>query len=190
MQNIYTHKNHTHKPTNKKHTCITCSSAWKKLSTDTSKILLQYKYRICRFLTCMKPLPILHMWTAAQQNQQNDPCIQRRLGSAWASVQSDQSFIHRLHEEIVGCWATHWRLRSDWGDAQPDLSLCWFCCAVAHVINLACAKYMLCDLVHHIKCQWSYMYLSQVDKKEMIRNRYNQIPHPAPNTKWERDTYN
>ena len=24
----------------------------------------------------------------------------------------------------------------------------------------------------------------------MIRNRYNQIPHPAPNTKWERDTYN
>ena len=102
MQNIYTHKNHTHKPTNKKHTCITCSSAWKKLSIDTSKILLQYKHKICRFLKCMKPLPILHMWTAAQQNQQNDPCTQRRLGSAWASVQSDQSFIHRLHEEIVG----------------------------------------------------------------------------------------
>ena len=24
----------------------------------------------------------------------------------------------------------------------------------------------------------------------MIRNRYNRIPHPALNTKWERDTYN
>ena len=22
----------------------------------------------------------------------------------------------------------------------------------------------------------------------MIRNRYNRIPHPAPDTKWERDT--
>ena len=26
-----------------------------------------------------------------------------------------------------------------------------------------------------------------VDKKAMIRNRYKRIPHPAPNTKWERD---
>ena len=31
----------------------------------------------------------------------------------------------------------------------------------------------------------------KLDKKPsmaMIRNRYNRIPHPAPNTKWERDT--
>ena len=41
-----------------------------------------------------------------------------------------------------------------------------------------------------------YIYLppftaeGRVDKKAMIRNRYNRIPHPAPNTKWERDTYN
>ena len=41
------------------------------------------------------------------------------------------------------------RLQSDWVDAQPDLSLrwmhmsfYWFCHAAAHVINLACAKYM------------------------------------------------
>ena len=27
-----------------------------------------------------------------------------------------------------------------------------------------------------------------VDKKAMIRNRYNRIPYPALNTKWERDT--
>ena len=31
---------------------------------------------------------------------------------------------------------------------------------------------------------------NKVDKKAVIRNRYNRIPHPAPNTKWEMDTYN
>ena len=30
----------------------------------------------------------------------------------------------------------------------------------------------------------------KVDKKAMIRNRYNRIPHLALNTKRERDTYN
>ena len=30
----------------------------------------------------------------------------------------------------------------------------------------------------------------KVDKKEKIRNRYNRIPHPALNTKRERDSYN
>ena len=30
----------------------------------------------------------------------------------------------------------------------------------------------------------------KVDKKAMIRNRYNRIPYPALNTKRERDTYN
>ena len=32
--------------------------------------------------------------------------------------------------------------------------------------------------------------LDKVDKKPIIRNRYNQIPHPALNAKRERDTYN
>ena len=32
--------------------------------------------------------------------------------------------------------------------------------------------------------------LGKKDKKVMIRNRYNQIPHPALNAKLERDTYN
>ena len=30
----------------------------------------------------------------------------------------------------------------------------------------------------------------KVDKKGMIRNRYNRIPYPALNTKREKDTYN
>ena len=33
-------------------------------------------------------------------------------------------------------------------------------------------------------------FIYNADKKAMIRNRYNQIPHPALNTKRERDTYN
>ena len=30
--------------------------------------------------------------------------------------------------------------------------------------------------------------IGKADKKAMIRNQYNQIPHPAPNTKQERKT--
>ena len=33
----------------------------------------------------------------------NDMCAQRRLGSAWASAQSDQS-LRCLHEESLGPW--------------------------------------------------------------------------------------
>ena len=40
-----------------------------------------------------------------------------------------------------------------------------------------------------VKCVGQCRHL-QVDKMAMIRNRYNQIPHPALNTKQERDTYN
>ena len=35
------------------------------------------------------------------QNQQNGMCAQRRLGSAWASAQSDQS-LRCQHEESLG----------------------------------------------------------------------------------------
>ena len=30
----------------------------------------------------------------------------------------------------------------------------------------------------------------KLDEKATLRNRYNQIPHPAVATKWERKTYN
>ena len=69
-------------------------------------------------------------------------CAQRRLGSAWASAQSDQSslctqwiakdpsFLHADSED----W-------SDWVDAQADLShhwahmpFCWFCHEVAQIL--------------------------------------------------------
>ena len=34
---------------------------------------------------------LIYIWATARQNQQNDQCTQRRLRSAWASAQADQS---------------------------------------------------------------------------------------------------
>ena len=42
-------------------------------------------------------------------------------------------------------------------------------------------------------CTCCFLYTNpcynEVDKKAMIRTRYNRIPYPTLNTKWERDTY-
>ena len=54
-------------------------------------------------------------------------CAQRRLKSAWASVQSDQSLclcsMGSYGLKLSSCG--HRRLWSDWEDAQADLSLRW-----------------------------------------------------------------
>ena len=41
------------------------------------------------------------IWAASWQNQQNGMCAQRRLRSAWASAQSDQS-LHYPHNDTLG----------------------------------------------------------------------------------------
>ena len=51
------------------------------------------------------------IWAASWQNQQNGICTQRRVGSAWASAESDQSLCC-LHEES-GSLATHWAHSED-----------------------------------------------------------------------------
>ena len=80
------------------------------------------------------------IWTAAWQNHL---CAQRRLGSVWASAQSDQS-------SLCAQWIEK-DLNADSGDLgqtgripQADLSLrwahrsfCWFCHAATHMV-LAC----------------------------------------------------
>ena len=50
-------------------------------------------------------------------------CTQRRLRSAWASAQSDQSLHCVLNVKLSSCGQR--RLWSDWADAQADLSLRW-----------------------------------------------------------------
>ena len=83
------------------------------------------------------------VWATARQNQQHDLCTQRRLRSAWASTQSDQSLPcapriakdpRLLHVDSEG---------SDQTGQMPRLicifagrmSFCWFCHVVAHVIS-------------------------------------------------------
>ena len=59
-----------------------------------------------------------------QHKHKNDICTQRRLRSAWASAQSDQSSLAAWRN--LGSLATHWAHSedwSDWADAQADLSL-------------------------------------------------------------------
>ena len=63
---------------------------------------------------------------AHDKNQQNDLCTQRRLRSAWASAQPDQSLLFPWRS--TGSLATHWAHSEDWTDwaeTQADLSLCW-----------------------------------------------------------------
>ena len=77
------------------------------------------------------------IWAALWQNQQNGMCAQRRLRSAWASVQSDQSSLFAWRK--LGSLATHWAhgedsdqtgriIRPVWSEsllgARPH---CWFC---------------------------------------------------------------
>ena len=64
-------------------------------------------------------------------------CAKRRLRSALASAQSDQSLLSAWRS--LGSLATHWAHSkdwSDWVDAQAELSLRWvhrsFCHEVAH----------------------------------------------------------
>ena len=61
-------------------------------------------------------------------------CAQRRLRSAWASAQSDQS-LRCLHEAawvLIYPLSAQRRLWSDWADAQADLSLRW---AHSHIVG-------------------------------------------------------
>ena len=82
-------------------------------------------------------------WVASWQNQQNGMCAKRRLRSAWASAQSDQS-LHCPHEKSLSPQlplGAQRRLWSDWAEAQADLSLrwvhmpfCWFCLKAAQML--------------------------------------------------------
>ena len=91
------------------------------------------------------------MLAASWQNQQNGMCVQRRLGSAWASAQSDQSLCCQ-HEERLGpelpierTAKTLVRLGGYPGWSEPSLgahSFCWFCHEAAHVKN---EVYIFCE---------------------------------------------
>ena len=65
-------------------------------------------------------------------------CAQRRLRSAWASAQSDQS-LHCPHEEKTGSLATHWAPSEDSDQAGRMPKLIWvFTGRTAILLVLSC----------------------------------------------------
>ena len=71
-----------------------------------SSLLDVYHYVVIMFVFIVQSVTflrnhVLHKLAASWQNQQNGMCAQRRLRSAWASAQSDQS-LRCPHEENLG----------------------------------------------------------------------------------------
>ena len=77
-------------------------------------------YAVC---LCSRPSGSIAIWAATWQNQHND-CAQRRLWSAWASAQSDQSSLCAQwvakDPSFLHANSPDW---SNWADAQAHLSL-------------------------------------------------------------------
>ena len=93
------------------------------------------------------------MWAASRQYLQYGMCAQRRLRSAWASTQSDQS-LRCPHEETLSL-ATHWAHSEDsdqtghpvWSESSlgAHWSFCWFCHVAAYVSKIL--KHVLSPLL-------------------------------------------
>ena len=83
-----------------------------------------------------------HIWATSWQNQQNGMCAQRRLRSAWASAQSDQSSLSAWRK--LGSLATLWAYSEDsdqpgrcpgWSESSLGAkSFCWFCHEASHFL--------------------------------------------------------
>ena len=109
-------------------------------------LLQELFWYLCFILPHVTTISKSHLSHLRWQNQQNGMCAQRRLRSAFASAQSDQSSVSAWRK--LGSLATHWAHSedwSDWTDAQADLSLrwahmpfCWFCHEAAHFLLYSC----------------------------------------------------
>ena len=115
-------------------------------------------------------------------------CVQRRLRSAWASAQSDQS-LHCPHEETLGPYLpnkrtaktlmTLIRLGGCLGWSESSLgaySLCWFCHVVAHIIII---------FAWFIARQSHYIYFLGSRKKSKLKlNNRETIENLHSNSTW------
>ena len=73
-------------------------------------------------MVCVSDM-IMNIWAVALQNQQNDLCALRRLRSAWASAQSDQSSLSAWRN--LGSLATHWAHSEDSDQTGQIPRLIW-----------------------------------------------------------------
>ena len=127
-----------------------------------------------------------NIWATTWQNQQN--------GCA-PSEDSDQlghppSLIRVFAVRMKKAWVVSYplsgqrRLWSDWADAQADLSLRWahthFVCFVMSRLTSIKIQYWDETRAKSTPKHWSNRNSTdEIDKKAIIRNRYNRIPHPA-----------
>ena len=69
-------------------------------------LFLAMRLIFCSHQTTIFSFLHTYIWAASWQNQQNGMCAQWKLGSAWASPQSDQSSLSAWRK--LGSLATHW----------------------------------------------------------------------------------
>ena len=124
---------------------------------------------------------MLHWWTLMRHLQMSrlmtKPtiwlCTQRRLRSAWASAQSDQSLRCPLEESWVISYplSTQRRLWLDWADAQADSSLRW---AHSHFVGFVMSWLKL--FKYRLFYEW---YINLVLKKSfiLVQNNRNEKDH-------------
>ena len=80
---------------------------------DFTVVNLHWKFKCCKNIK----------WASARQNQQNGMSAQRRLRSACAYVQSDQSSLSAWRK--LGSLATHWEYREDTDQTGRMPRLIW-----------------------------------------------------------------
>ena len=121
--------------------CKLCS--WTRLKSQKRDARLLWVKGLAHKTVCV-------IWTATWQNQQNE-CAQRRLRSAWASAQSDQSSLHAqclakgssfLHVDSKDSDQTGRMPRLIWVFAGRTLTLL-FCHVMAHILEICGVKFGL-----------------------------------------------
>ena len=87
---------------------------WRDI-TECNLLKTSEHWLLCIFHQKTKLIMTIKYESEYAKKQQNDQCCQRRLRSAWASAQSDQSSLSAWRK--YGSLATHKAHRDDWSDA-------------------------------------------------------------------------
>ena len=83
------------------------------------------------------------IWATSWQNQQNGMCAQRRLRSAWASAQSDQSLLSAWRN--IDSLATHWVHSEDSDQTGRMPRLIWvFVGSTCHFVGFVMRRLIFC----------------------------------------------
>ena len=113
----------------------------------------QFVLLCCGACICITSL----IWATSWQNQQNGMCAQRRLRSAWASAQSDQSSLSVWRK--LGSLATHWTHSEDSDQTGRMPRLIWvFAGRTVIWLVLSCAGSFMATF---ILAYWTSSFLIQ-----------------------------